>query len=280
MDDGPIQDSMLDLFRDEILELKSNGNEIGIHIHTFSWDSELSKWVQTKNAKRERKIVRRSIDMFQRKLGYTPSSVRMGWHTMNNDIMRTLDASGVLVDSSAIPGTSCSGKFGKRDNVYDWSRAPRVPYHPSYDDYQALGNMKILEIPISTREAGKSNLFGALVNRFSEVKSLVRVLPLARSLSLNPNPYLYISPWWSLSVNSQIIKAYHKKAMRNGTAFLVGSFHACDILDPRTGQKNVVFERYLSRIVKEISSLRGIEITFTTLSEMARNYNPGRCTHT
>lgn len=276
VDNGPVKDSMLELFRNEMLELKSDGDEVGIHIHTWVWDQELSKWVQTKDPKHEIEIVLRSLDMFRKKLGFAPSSVRMGWNTMSNEIMRALDASGLLVDSSAIPRTFSPGKFGKRDNFYDWSRAPNEPYHPSYEDYQKPGNMNILEIPTSTCETNKSSVLTAIINRLSATKSnslLTRLLPLVRRLDINPHVGFYISPWWSLSTNSEIIKAYCKKAFRDGIAFLVGVFHACDILNPKTGKKNQLFENYLSKTIKEISSLRGVDVTFTTLSEMAKNYD-------
>src|SRR5450759_4398273 len=53
VDDGPVYDQMLRLFKEKILELKSAGDEIGIHIHTWSWNSGLSKWVQTTNPANE-----------------------------------------------------------------------------------------------------------------------------------------------------------------------------------------------------------------------------------
>lgn len=270
VDDGPMKDRMLEILRNEILELKNCGDEIGIHIHTLDWDQRTSKWAQTKDPKREAEIVLRSLEMFREKLGFSPSSVRMGWCAMSNDIMRTLDASGLIVDSSALSGSFCSGKFGRRDNIYDWSRAPCVHYHPSYDDYQSSGNMKILEIPISGLEGGKSNVFAGLVNRFSEMKGLTRLLPAARWLNLTPHSHFYISPWWSPSIYDKIIEAYGTKARTNGKATLVGSFHACDILDPITGNKNVTFVKYFSTIFEKISSLRGIDVAFMTLSEMAR----------
>lgn len=273
VDDGPVRDSMLNLFKDEILELKSKGDEVGIHIHTFVLDPKSSRWIQTEDPKRETRIVRLSVDMFKRRLGYAPSSIRMGWFTMSNEIMRTLEACSLLVDSSAIPGTYSKGKFDGRDNIYDWSRAPHVPYHPSHDDYQSSGNMQILEIPVSTPEANKANIFSGLVNKVSGIKSLAKLIPLARRFGLTPNSCFCISPWWSLSVNIGIIKACSKKSIRNKVGFLVGCFHACDILDPKTGQKNLIFERYLSKVIHEISSIRGIDVKFTTLSEMARNYD-------
>lgn len=278
VDNGPVFDQMLTLFRDRILKLKSIGDEIGIHIHTFSWNPELSKWVQTTDPAYETKIVRKSLRMFKRNLGFDPVSVRMGWDTMSNEIMRTLDANGLLVDASAIPKTSCSGKFGKRDNIYDWSRAPTIPYHPSSNDYQSPGNMKILEIPISTLETNKCKIFANIVNRLPRMRKLAKLLPLARGFNLSPHNHFYVSPHWSSSVFSKIIEAYCKKAYTNRTAFLVGTFHACDILDPITGKKNAILERYLSETIEKISSLSGIDVVFTTLSEIAKKYSSNQLT--
>jgi hypothetical protein len=276
VDDGPVKDNMLTLFRNELFELKSSGDEVGIHIHTWIWDDESSKWVQTRNPNHEIDVVLRSLDMFRKTLGFRPSSARMGWNTMSNEIMRTLDANGVLVDSSAIPGTLSLGKFSKRDNIYDWSRTPREPYHPSYEDYQKTGKMNILEIPISTRERSKHGVLAPIINRLSATKGsslLTKLLPLARRLNINPHIRFYISPSWSLSSNSEIIRAYWQKAHKDGIAFLVGTFHAHDILDPKTGKKNQLFEDLLSGTIREISTLSGVDITFATLSEMAKTYH-------
>jgi hypothetical protein len=95
---------------------------------------------------------------------------------------------------------------------------------------------------------------------------------MARRLGFNPHRSFYISPWWGSSIYSEIIKAYSKKARENEIVFLVASFHACDILDPRTGNKNRIFEYYLSSIIEEISSLKGIDVEFETLSGMAKQY--------
>jgi hypothetical protein len=272
VDDGPMRNVMLQLFRDEILELRSDGDEIGIHIHTFEWDPKLFRWIQTIDAQHEAKIVTRSIGMFERDLGFLPLSVRMGWNAMSNEIMRTLDAHGILIDASAIPETYCLGKFGQRDNIYDWSKASRKPYHPNHSDYQQAGNMKILEMPISTYRTSRSTWLATLVNRLSSVKGssyMTTLLPLARKLNVNPSAAFYISPWWSLQTSKRIIAAYGEEAFQDGIAFLVGFLHPCDILDPQSGDKNLLFEKCVSTVIGEVLALRGIDIEFVTLSKMA-----------
>jgi hypothetical protein len=275
VDDGPIYDQMLTLFKEKILELKSAGDEIGIHIHTWFWDSNLFKWVQTTNPADETKIVLDSLGMFKRNLGFAPFSVRMGWDAMSNAIMQTLDANGLKVDASALPKTCSSGKFGKRDNIYDWSRAPNTPYNPCPTDYQSPGNMEILEAPISSLSSNKSNrpsMLSSVVTKLSNKKSLARLLPIARQLNLTPHNNLFITPWWSSTVYSKIIKAYCEKARIEGTAFLIGTFHPCDILDPKTGNKNLIFEKYITQVLNTISSLESVTVKFMNLSEIAKKF--------
>jgi hypothetical protein len=272
VDDGPIYDQMLKHLKEKILELKSIGDEIGIHIHTWSWDIKLSKWVQTINPKDEAKIVTDSITMFKKNQGFAPLSASMGWHTMSNEIMSALDANGLMVDASALPKNCSSGKFGKRDNIYDWSRAPTTPYNPSPTDYQLPGDMEILEVPISSLSSNRPSMLSKIVPKLSDKKSLARLLPLARQLNLTPHNNLYITPWWSSSVYNKIIKAYCKKAHNEGTAYLIGTFHPSDILDPKTGNKNFIFEEYIKQVLNTILSLENINVRFMKLSEIAERF--------
>lgn len=272
VDNGPVMDQMLTLFKDKILALKALGDEIGIHIHPFVWKEALSKWVQTINPKDEVEIVQKSLAAFKRHMGFAPSSVRMGWTAMSNAIMQTLDSNGLTVDASAVPGESSSGKFRGRDNIYDWSRCPTFPYYPSAEDYQSSGNLKIVEMPISTLQSNVPNLFGSLMNKLSSYRFLVKLIPLARTLSLAPHAHFYLTPWWSPCVYGKIIKAYARKATEEGVVFLVGSFHTCDILNPATGKKNTTYEKFISDVMEQILSLRNISVEFLKLSELTKKF--------
>lgn len=271
VDDGPVYDNMLRQFRNEILKLASKGAEIGIHIHTFVWDFFYSKWKQTRDPVCEARIVRRSIEYFKDVLGFSPLSVRMGWNAMSNGIMEILDQSGVMVDASAIPGNHCRGKFGGRDNFYEWRGAPQEPYHPSHQDYRCLGEMNLLEVPISTLSS-PSKKWGKFVNILSNFKisrMLAHLSPLTKR-AINPNFFFYISPWWSASIISRIVDRYVKKARENGEAFLVGFFHSSDILDPKKGCENSFFKQNINRVIEIVSASKGINVKFLTLSQVAR----------
>jgi hypothetical protein len=271
VDKGPVFDQMLVQFRNEIINLKAIGDEIGIHVHTFEWNSNLSKWIQTQDPKKESNIIIYSLEAFKRNLGFAASSIRMGWNTMSNEIMRTIDSQGLKVDASAIPGTSCPGKFSSRDNIYDWTRTPYVPYHPNSEDYQSPGNMQITEIPLAILQKNKSDRLGKIVNRLSNFKSLAKLLPLARCFGLSPHNHFYISPYWSQSKYDTLIEAYSRQANNNGVAFFVGYFHACDILDPLTSKRNSTFEKYLRRIIEKLQSVSEVEVKFETLSNLAND---------
>jgi len=274
VDDGPIYDTMLRRFKRKIFDLKSCGDEIGIHIHTFFFDEDSKIWRQTRDSEHEANIVRRSITYFRRILGFTPCSVRMGWNAMSNKIMEILDKEGLIVDASGIPGNYCEGKFSKRDNFYDWRIAPRDPYHPSYQNYQVPGKRRILEMPIST-SPGTNMMLTSFVNNLSSLKishTLYRLVPFTTRFYVAPNPYFYISPWWSTTNVDKIIEAHVKKAKKEGIAFLAGFFHSCDILSP-TSRKNIYFLRNMNKVIDKILEIEGVRLRFSTLAQTVSKYN-------
>jgi len=270
VDDGPVHDTMLKMHKDRILALRSAGDEIGIHIHTLEWNALRSKWVQARDGLKEARIVERSLQ-YSRDSGIGPLSSRMGWNAMTNSIMKALDKGGIRVDASAIPGSYSTGKFGSRDNLYDWRKAPAGPYHPSDDDYRHPGRLKILEMPISTlpmQRPIKSVLAGGLVNlRMGRI--LMPIASIATALDLNPNRHFHISPNWSLSVCKSIVQSYSARARRDGVAFLVGYFHPSDILDPHTKARNTGFVGKITQLTRCILAEKGLDIKFCTLSEAA-----------
>lgn len=275
VDDGPIRDIMLKRFRSKILKLKSQGDEVGIHIHTFFWDPNSSRWRQTKNSIHEVTIVDRSLRYFRETLGFSPASVRMGWNAMSNAIMRTLEDQGILVDATCVPGCYCDGKFGKRDNIFNWKRAPTNLYHPSQTDYQSLGDMRILEMPLATLTPSRSRLLEFITNTVSSSKvghELLFMSSLARRLGINQHPFFYISPWWSTSPLKRIADIYAQIAREKGFVFLTGSFHAADILDPRTGSVSRAFKSNLEETVRYVSNIKGVEVKFSTLSKAVKIY--------
>lgn len=71
--------------------------------------------------------------------------VRIGACQNSNEIMDWLSDK-FIIDSSAMPG--CVRKDSFRN--YDWETTKQSPYFPNREDYRTPGDLKILEIPIST----------------------------------------------------------------------------------------------------------------------------------
>ena len=278
VDDGPMKDLMLKKFETRIFDLESKGDEIGIHIHTWEWDSKSNIWRQTKDHNKEYEIVKRSIKTFKRCLGFSPLSSRIGWNAMSNEIMRALEEEGILVDATCVPGYKSDGMYSSRDNIVDWSRAGESLYHPNRNDYQLPGGMKLLEIPISSIPGEKRMLFkGSSLDKLinSRLHTIMKpLLPfvstLFESLHIPAHNVFYVSPSWSTSIIKRIIDLYVDKAKANQDSFLVGIFHPSDILEPKKGTVNKNFADKVEEIMKYIT-LQGQKVTLNliTLSEIA-----------
>jgi len=282
VDDAPIKDLMLKRFETRIFDLKSEGDEIGIHIHTWEWDSKSHIWRQTKDHNKEYEIVKRSIKHFRRSLGFPPLSSRMGWNAMSNEIMRALEEEGILVDATCETGYKCDGMYGGRDNVVDWSKAGEDLYHPNRNDYQLPGRMKLLEVPISSipeeeRMLFKGSPLDKLIN--SRLRTIMEpLLPfvstLFESFHISAHNVFYISSVWSTSIIKRIIDLYVDKAKANQDSFLVGFFHPSDILEPKKGTVNKSFADKIEEIMRYITlQKQKVALNFTTLSEIAEIYN-------
>jgi hypothetical protein len=82
-----------------------------------------------------------------RALGFAPTTSRMGEAFGSNTAMAVLEASGLITDSTAMPGRMRHDAH----RCFDWSNTPRHPYHPGLADYRSPGQpqRRLLEIPMS-----------------------------------------------------------------------------------------------------------------------------------
>ena len=135
--------------------LQQSGDELGWHPHFWRRDPENGRWFQ------EVEDLDWQVDMLHRAHGdLAPffsgaiESVRMGWSYHNNRTYGALEALGIAVDLSGIPGLRTLGNRPPRraENLFDWHSTPRVPYRPSHADYRrpARGDevaSTVLEVP-------------------------------------------------------------------------------------------------------------------------------------
>ena len=88
-------------------------------------------------------MIKTGKDYHQDVFGVEPKSFVSGRWSVNNDTIKALTQVGITHDCSAITSS--------KSDHYDWSKLPRIcmPYHPSSSDYQSMGNIPILIVPIS-----------------------------------------------------------------------------------------------------------------------------------
>ena len=129
--------------------LAKQGHELGWHMHPLSRDAHgIFRFDQRPTWLAEAKA---ALSKY-----YKVAATRTGWDYGSNELFRALDALGITVDLSALPGGKHWFRIGKDTIDVDWLRCPSRPYHPSIDDYQRPGspNLGLLEVPVARFKDG------------------------------------------------------------------------------------------------------------------------------
>ena len=136
--------AMLDRFDDLLRILESAGHEIAWHPHLHK--REDGRWIQEKHPDRLRANLAAAHEALRRR-GWTPRATRMGGNYGSVELMEILEALGIEVDSSAMPG-----RTRQDDHVsIDWGKTPQTSYRPALNDYRGPGSpgRSIVELPLS-----------------------------------------------------------------------------------------------------------------------------------
>lgn len=135
--------------------LQESGDELGWHPHFWRRDERTGQWFQEiEDVPWQLDMLRSAHRDFAAVLPGPLQSVRMGWSYHNNGTYETLEALGIAVDLSAIPGlrTLAGTPPTRSENLFDWHSTPPAPYWPSPVDYRrpARGGERprhLLEVP-------------------------------------------------------------------------------------------------------------------------------------
>jgi hypothetical protein len=179
--------------------------------------------------------------------------------------------------------------FGKRDNLFDWSKAPSSPYHPSYYDYQMPGDMKILEIPVTVHKNRQTdtqprNLYPQPVIRFSNFTGCrIANEVMGRSMFLyqyenlkSKNDIFIISAWRNSFGLEKFINERLADISSRDWLYILGYFHPCEILNPLNGKPNLQFLVKFQTVLYKILTLQEYTHIFpVTVSEFGRKINEG-----
>lgn len=123
------------------------GDEVTMHYHTFVWtdyDKDgVTWWNQAKKFTESAADFDVTLAQYLLQEEVFPVSFRSGWHAMDNDWQRTLDAVLPYSMHDDYPAVR-NDTTEPIDNVYDWSKSSKefVPFHPSPANYQLPGSYK------------------------------------------------------------------------------------------------------------------------------------------
>lgn len=126
-------------------QIAEKNGELDWHIHLYEKNG--NEWLPV----RQKELA----DAFQNDLKFVKEIpeinwriVRIGEGVMTNELMRAIDRSGILIDSTAI----ASRKRDDAEKSFDWSVTTNEPYFPSSAEYRTKGicPLTVREVPMST----------------------------------------------------------------------------------------------------------------------------------
>ncbi len=131
-----------------------NRAELGTHLHSefIGPDENLlsdntDHYQSDFSSDTEREKLVNLTQIFIRTFGYRPRSFRAGRFGVSRDTLSFLQELGYLIDSSVTPDIMWKNTNGNSVNFHG---APYQPYFPSSRDFRKPGELKILEVPVST----------------------------------------------------------------------------------------------------------------------------------
>lgn len=160
-----------------IEQLQSDGDELGLHIHSWRWDEVKHRWIADHaNQSWVEHCVRTSFDAFQRALGRPCQSFRFGDSWMNNETMRLVERLGGKFDLTIEPGHKerrrpNSGELST-GSVPDLRSVPLRPFRPSRRDFRQPdpdGGFDVNVIPLSTAKPRRPG-----VKRVLDIKMMAK----------------------------------------------------------------------------------------------------------
>ena len=136
------------------------GDEIGLHVHTYRWTSGNNEWVvDLSHQDWVEQCVELGYQAFTDALGRTPRSFSMGSSWLNQPTVRKLEDLGIRYDLSLLQGvgsTSIGKMVGRRKGtgtMPDCSNLSGPPFRPSLEDFTIPDPARregVWLIPVST----------------------------------------------------------------------------------------------------------------------------------
>lgn len=238
---------------------------VGWHPHLFRWSNQRQLWQQEH---RDNKWISQVLtDTYEdlKSQGFDAQFSKMGWCFHNNTSMKTLSELGIKADFSALPGALSPGRLiggSSFQDRYDWSRTRPYPYHPSEADYQGLGSLRILEIPLTTYEVnGPREFFYTMKLALSSYRRF--------DFSYSPS-FRRMVPLFLLDlVKLRSLREFCERLMQGNRDYVTLYLHPGDLLNA-TAQ--TVFEDFVLRLLSAAEAY-GRKASFVDAQELCSSYS-------
>lgn len=172
--------------KDFLLNLEKEGDELAWHPHFWNYDEALDLWYQDcYNVEWQVQMLKEAHAAYLEIFPGRPRSVRMGWDYHNNHTLASLEALGIEVDFSGLPGLQIRPKNERvrSANFFDWSLSPNRPYYPARTDYrrEAKQGEQAFSLLESPSFVSKSPMWG-VISGLVLAKKMRDPMPFLRSL--------------------------------------------------------------------------------------------------
>ncbi|HYE75370.1 MAG TPA: hypothetical protein VEF04_18645, partial [Blastocatellia bacterium] len=152
---------VVDNYREIFNRILAAGDEIGIHLHAYRWDSINQVWFSDfADSNWIEHCIQTSVRAYRDVFRCSASAFRFGDRWMSNQTIESLEKAGIKYDLTLEPGTKSTSRLSLPEpatqDLPDYRNTPRRPYQPSVTNYLCPGQddkRKIWMIPVSASPA-------------------------------------------------------------------------------------------------------------------------------
>lgn len=153
----------VDTYRHEIAAAQRHGDEIGLHIHGWRWDTAAAQWIADHgNDAWMEHCIRSSFSEFERSFQRRCELVRMGDGWFSDRTTATLEQQGALIDLTLEPDMPATPSLAPEDVatglIPDRAGVLHQAYRPSRSDFRVPdrdGATRLWMLPVTTGRAPK-----------------------------------------------------------------------------------------------------------------------------
>ena len=132
-------------YAEHLEDARAEGDELGLHPHTFRWDEGGPGWIiDCEDQAWVDHCIRTSFAAYEQSVGQRCASIRFGDRWLNQAAVDLAEALGARFDLTIEPGAAGQRNWKRqlpcRGEIPDYSGAPRSPYQPSRADFRRPGD--------------------------------------------------------------------------------------------------------------------------------------------